>query len=99
MQIGKPASDINVIGVLAQLAGVTFSACKYVFTHNVMQQCKKDCSSFAFLFWVDAFTLIILVPWSLLNGELVVLLKMPHNFGAWMKLFFTAVLGGVRFFS
>merc|ERR1712046_408671 len=77
----------------------TFSACKYVFTHKVMQACKKDCSSFAFLFWIDAFTLIYLLPWSLANGELIRLLKMPKDFGSWAKLFFTAVLGGVRFFS
>jgi hypothetical protein len=45
-QIGAPADDINVIGILVQLAGVTCSACKYVFAHSVMQKCKKDLGAF-----------------------------------------------------
>jgi hypothetical protein len=98
-QIGAPAEDISVLGILIQLAGVTCSACKYVFAHSVMQKCKKDLGTFSFLFWIDTLILVILVPWSLINGELVAILQDPETALDWVNLLFTAVLGGVRFFS
>ena len=39
------------------------------------------------------------VPWSLINGELVAILQDPETALDWVNLLFTAVLGGVRFFS
>merc|ERR1711998_362965 len=96
-QVGAPASDINLIGIGIQIAGVTCSACKYVFAHSVMQKCKKDLGTFAFLFWIDTLILVILVPWSLINGELVAILQDPESAVDWINLIFTAVLGGVRF--
>jgi len=98
-QIGAPADDINVGGILVQLAGVTCSACKYVFAHSVMQKCKKDLGTFAFLFWIDVLILFILVPWSAINGELVAIISDPETPMEWFNLLFTAVLGGIRFFS
>jgi len=98
-QIGAPAEDVSVVGIIIQLAGVTCSACKYVFAHSVMQKCKKDLGTFAFLFWIDTLILVILVPWSLINGELIAILSDPETPVDWLNLIFTAVLGGVRFFS
>merc|ERR1719171_2675966 len=98
-QIGAPAEDVSVVGIIVQLAGVTCSACKYVFAHSVMQKCKKDLGTFAFLFWIDTLILVLLVPWSLINGELVALLEDPENAIDWLNLSFTAILGGIRFFS
>jgi drug/metabolite transporter (DMT)-like permease len=98
-QIGAPAEDVSVVGIIIQLAGVTCSACKYVFAHSVMQKCKKDLGTFAFLFWIDTLILVILVPWSLVNGELIAILSDPETPIDWLNLLFTAVLGGVRFFS
>merc|ERR1712054_9039 len=98
-QIGAPAEDVSVLGIIIQLAGVTCSACKYVFAHSVMQKCKKDLGTFAFLFWIDTLILVLLVPWSLINGELVALLEDPENAIDWVNLTVTAILGGIRFFS
>jgi len=110
-QIGAKADDISVLGIIVQLLGVTCSACKYVFAHSVMQTCKKDLGTFSFLFWIDTMILFILVPWSLIHQvdygenksergpELVALLKDPESALDWFNLLFTAVLGGVRFFS
>merc|ERR1712021_98520 len=98
-QIGAPADDVNIVGICIQLAGVTCSACKYVFAHSVMQKCKKDLGTFAFLFWIDVLILFILVPWSVINGELVAIISDPETPLEWFNLLFTAVLGGIRFFS
>jgi len=108
-QVGAPADDISVLGIIVQLMGVTCSACKYVFAHAVMQTCKKDLGTFSFLFWIDTMILFILVPWALIHQvdygdgqrgpELVALLKDPENALDWFNLLFTAILGGVRFFS
>jgi len=98
-QIGMPADNISFLGIAAQLAGVVCSACKYVFAHSVMQQCKKDLGTFAFLFWTDVLILPILLPWALLDGELIVLLRAPDEAMDWIQLLGAAVLGGVRFFS
>ena len=64
LQIGAPADDVSIVGIFIQLAGVTCSACKYVFAHSVMQKCKKDLGTFAFLFWIDVLILFILVPFG-----------------------------------
>ena len=64
-----------------------------------MGECKKDCGSFAFLFWLDLATLIILVPWAFINGDMVALYSSPSSALDWFNLMFTALLGGVRFFS
>ena len=94
-----PADNVSFLGIAAQLAGVVCSACKYVFAHSVMQQCKKDLGTFAFLFWTDVLILPILLPWALLDGELIVLLRAPDEAMDWIQLLGAAVLGGVRFFS
>ena len=58
-----------------------------------------DLGGVGVLFWIDAIILLVLVPWALANGELVDLLHEPKNVGDWFNLLFTAVLGGVRFYS
>ena len=64
-----------------------------------MKKCKSDVSTFAFLFWLDVATLFILIPWSIINGEWEEMWQEPEGAGEWVKFIFTAVLGGVRFFS
>jgi drug/metabolite transporter (DMT)-like permease len=101
-QVGAPADEADsktIVGIFIQLAGVTCSACKYVFAHSVMQKCKKDLGTFAFLFWIDTLILFILIPWSLINGELIAIISDPETPMEWFNLLFTAVLGGIRFFS
>lgn len=98
-QVGADVGSAPLLGVVVQLIGVSMSACKYVFAHAVMQSCKKELGTFAFLFWIDTLILVILVPWALFNGELVKLMQSPSTAVDWINLLLTAVLGGVRFFS
>ena len=95
---GAP-EKINGVGVIMQILGVVCSACKGVFLHALLSTVKKDLGGVGVLFWIDAIILLVLVPWSLANGELVDLLHTPKNVGDWFNLLFTAVLGGVRFYS
>ena len=67
------------------------SACKYVFAHAIMQDCKKELGTFSFLFWLDAATLIILVPWSIIDGSTVRMYQNLHDGMDWFKLFGTSV--------
>jgi len=94
-----PADKLSVGGIISQLCGVLASSCKYVFAHSVMQACKKDLGSFSFLFWLDAATLIILVPWALIDHSFVELFQSLHSGVDGFKLFATSFLGGLRFFS
>jgi len=98
-QVGSAASEISGLGIIVQLLGVTCSALKYVFAHAVMHTCKKDLGTFSFLFWIDTMILFILLPWSIINGELDALMKSPEDATDWVNLIFTAILGGIRFFS
>ena len=95
---GAP-EKINGVGVIMQILGVICSACKGVFLHALLSTVKKDLGGVGVLFWIDAIILLVLVPWALANGELVELLHTPKNVGDWFNLLFTAVLGGVRFYS
>ena len=95
---GAP-EKINGVGVIMQILGVICSACKGVFLHALLSTVKKDLGGVGVLFWIDAIILLVLVPWALANGELVDLLHEPKNVGDWFNLLFTAVLGGVRFYS
>ena len=95
---GAP-EKINGVGVIMQILGVICSACKGVFLHALLSTVKKDLGGVGVLFWIDAIILLVLVPWALANGDLVELLHTPKNVGDWFNLLFTAVLGGVRFYS
>jgi len=65
----KPAEN-SFGGVIFQLMGLTASACKYVFAHAVMRECKKELGSpFAFVFWLDLFALVVVVPMALILGD------------------------------
>ena len=75
-----------------------------------MQTRKKDLGTFSFLFWIDTMILFILVLWSLVHqvdyGEgksggdwsLLRCSRIRHR-ADWFNLLFTAILGGIRFFS
>jgi len=93
------AQQVSIGGIISQLFGCFNSACKYVFAHSVMQECKKDLGSFAFLFWLDAATLIILIPWAFIDGSMIQCYRNVHTGLDAVKLFGSAILGGLRFFS
>ena len=75
-------------GIVFQLAGVLASACKYIFAHSVMRECKQDVGSpVTFLFWLDLLSLIILVPWAFaMDGEMYTLMVTQTSALDWAKL-------------
>jgi len=97
--LGVPADKVSMYGIFMQLLGVLNSATKYVFAHEVMRACKKDAGTFAFLFWLDAATLIILVPWALINGDVGRMFQEITTPLEVFQLLVTSLLGGMRFFS
>jgi hypothetical protein len=99
MQFGSSTDGSTIVGILCQLGGVAFSASKAVFMHSILDTVKKDLGTFGVLFWIDIFILFILVPWAIFDNSLVGLFKSCESGWDWLNLFFTAVLGGVRFFS
>lgn len=107
MSVGAPKKDGDddesnndaTIGILCQLGGVAFSASKAVFMHSILHTVKKDLGTFGVLFWIDIFILFILVPWAFIDGSMIGLFQSVEDAGDAINLFFTAVLGGVRFFS
>ena len=57
------------------LMAVFAAACKYVFAKATVQEYRDELGSLAFLFWVEVFILLILLPWAALNGELATLVR------------------------
>jgi len=100
---GASSSDnkVDVMGIIFQLLGVLASALKYIFAHAVMRECKKDIGSpFAFLFWLDLLSLIILVPWAFIqDGQMYQLMAAQQDAVDWLKLLGNSALGGLRFFT
>lgn len=96
---GAALEQTEIVGILVQIAGVFCSACKYVFAHAVMSRTKKDLGTVAFLFWTDILVLPILVPWAFFMGEWPIFFGSLTDVSIGFISFFTAVLGGVRFFS
>jgi len=94
------STNNSALGYASQLVGVLASACKYIFAHSVMRDCKKELgSAFAFLFWLDILSLIILVPWSFIAGDMQRLVENTVGVLAWAQVVGNSALGGLRFFS
>merc|ERR1719409_1361264 len=81
------------------MVAVLASSTKNVFIKKTLDETKKHYSSLAFLFWLDCFILLVLVPWSVINGEASILLFQPRPVGEWVQLIATAAFGGVRALS
>ena len=64
-----------------------------------MQEYRDELGPLAFLFWVEVFILLILLPWAALNGELVALLRYAREERMGLPLAACSALGGVRFFA
>merc|ERR1712070_616592 len=93
------SNNDQLVGIICQLFGVAFSASKAVFMHGILGAVKKDLGTFGVLFWIDIFILFILVPWAFIDGSMIGLFQSVEDAGDAINLFFTAVLGGIRFFS
>jgi drug/metabolite transporter (DMT)-like permease len=97
--LGSQASETNPLGIMMMMIAVLASSTKNVFIKKTLDETKKHYSSLAFLFWLDCFILLVLVPWSVINGEASILLFQPRPLGEWVQLTATAAFGGVRALS
>ena len=86
-------------GELMMLMAVFAASCKYVFAKATVQEYRDELGPFAFLFWVEVFILLILLPWAALNGELATLVRYAQGEQRWLPLCACSALGGVRFFA
>jgi len=97
--LGSSATETNPVGIAMMMVAVLASSTKNVFIKKTLDATKKHYSSLAFLFWLDNFILLILVPWSIINGEASILLFQARPLGEWVQLVATAAFGGVRALS
>jgi drug/metabolite transporter (DMT)-like permease len=97
--LGSQASETNPVGIFMMMIAVLASSTKNVFIKKTLDATKKHYSSLAFLFWLDCFILIILVPWSFINGEVWILFGVSRPLGEWVQLIATAAFGGARALS
>ena len=96
---GSSAYDANWYGITMMLIGLCASSAKYVFSKASLDKYKTSLGPFSFLFWMEVGILCLLIPWCLLNGELAQLMRTPDSAGAWVLIWCSAALGGVRALS
>lgn len=101
MAAASNSLQLSAMGIIFQLLGVLASSLKYIFAHSVMRECKRDIGSpFAFLFWLDILSLVILVPWAFLDdAEMYKLMAGQQSALDWLKLIGNSAMGGLRFFT
>ena len=78
---------------------VCAAACKYVFAKATIEAYRDELGALAFVFWVEVFILLLLLPWALANGEIARLFSYASTVGQLLPLCGCAALGGVRFFA
>jgi drug/metabolite transporter (DMT)-like permease len=84
-------------GTLMLGLSVIAGAFKYVLAHAAIKKYKSDMGILGFTIWMEIFAAIILLPWSLLNGEMK---SVIFSDSANVRLILgTAAFGGVRILS
>ena len=89
-------AKVNLLGIIAACIAVLSSASKGAFTHAAFRQFKNQLGPLSLLFWVDLLMLPIFIPWVLISGELVDVLKSGMSATDWLLFTGVAGLGGVR---
>ena len=68
--------------------------------HKVITTWKNELGTLSFLFWVETFVGILLLPWAILNGEASVLIaSRSRPLSDWFLVLATAAYGGIRIYS
>jgi hypothetical protein len=88
------SSDDNILyGLMMMMLSVIAGALKYVLAHSTIIRYKEKMGVIGFTFWIEVFATACILPWSIANGEIKVLIQ---NSSSWMLLLGTAAFGGVR---
>lgn len=83
-------------GVVMLSCSIVAGALKYVLAHSAIKRYKKDMGIMGFIFWMEIFATVLLLPWSIVNGEMEELISGSQN---WPLLVGTSAFGGVRILS
>ena len=87
------ADSSLVYGVTMLSLSIVAGALKYVLAHSAMTHFKQTMGTIGFTFWIEVFATVFILPWSVANGEVAVLME---HASSWMLLVGTAAFGGVR---
>ena len=72
-EIGSGDVHGNMAGSLVMLLSCVASALKYVLTHKIIIELRKDMGMVSFLFWIEVSVIVVLGPWAIFTdfGALV----------------------------
>ena len=91
------ANNDILYGVFMLSLAVLAGGLKYVLAHAAIKRYKSDMGVLGFTVWMELVALLLLVPWSIANGEVQQILSSNnHN---WILLVGTSAFGGVRILS
>ena len=98
---GTDVVDWSMSGALWMTVAVFAAAVKSVKLYHAIQTMRKDMGMISFLLWLELSTLVILGPWSVLNGELFSLSSFAEvrSYGTWSIICSVSLLGGLRAFA
>lgn len=87
-------SDRDLLyGVIMLSLSIVAGALKYVLAHSAMTRFKQDMGVMGFTFWMEVFATILILPWSIANDEISILME---HASSWGLLLGTSAFGGVR---
>ena len=90
------AQSDTAYGVFMLSLSIVAGALKYVLAHSAIRNYKEDMGLLGFTAWMEIVVLILLVPWSVMNGELQTVWTTASN---WYLLIGTSLFGGIRILS
>ena len=83
-------------GVVMLSLSIVAGALKYVLAHSAIKKYKTEMGVMGFTVWMEVIALVLLVPWSVVRGEVQYVLTSSSN---WGLLVGTGAFGGVRILS
>lgn len=94
----RPSAAGNVWGMLAMFGSVVASSAKNVLAHGLIRASKASMSVLSYMFWVELFVALLILPWALLLTDDVASFRgaAPAMQAATLA---TAAYGGVRIFA
>lgn len=99
--VGSSKVDFNLAGSLWMVVGVFASGLKSVLLYTAIRDIRADMGMGSFLLWLELSTLVVLLPWSVFNGELTELRDWNkfNDLGEWAIIVSVSLLGGLRAFA
>jgi len=65
-------------GIIIMIVAIFSGALKAITTHDYLVKMKNEMGILSFLFWLDAFMLLMLLPWAHMQGEFRSLAQWKH---------------------